>query len=435
MKEDLLQFIWKFKYFNSDGLKTTSGDDVAIIHSGTHNFDQGPDFLNAKIKINKTIWAGNVEVHLFSKQWEQHKHQFDERYKNVVLHVVWQHDRDIKDCEGNTLPTIELHDKVSRILLERYEMLMGMEQQHSQFFIPCQNLLEGMDDFRWNVWKNRLATDRLQYKTKNVFQIFQQTGNNWEETMWLLVAKNFGGRMNGQLFQRVAETVPQKILAKHRNQLIAIEAILFGQAGMLSSKFKDPYPELLQNEYQFYKKKYHFQKVDGSACFSRMRPANFPTIRLAQLAALVCKSSHLFSKTMDFHSAKDVIDCFKVSTNDFWMYHYKLDDQPSSGAKEKSLGTQTIENIIINSVCPMLFAYGMYHKDEKLKEKAVEWLEHISPEKNSITNGFERLGVQNKNAFDSQALIHLKNFYCDERRCLECGVGNLVLGRSCREKK
>lgn len=429
MKEDLLQFIWKFKYFNSEGLKTTENEDICILQPGIQNFDQGPDFLNAKIQINNTIWVGNIEVHLFSKQWEQHRHQFDEQYKNVILHVVWKYDGNIRDCNGNMPPTLELHDRVSKILLDKYRLLMEKEQQQSGFFIPCENLLSGVDNFRWNAWKSRLATERLENKTGGIFNMMKQTGDNWEETMWRMVAKNFGGKMNGQLFQKVAETVPQKILARHRNQIIAIEAILFGQAGLLEGEFSDPYPQLLKKEFQFYKNKYHFEKVDGSICFARMRPANFPTIRLAQLAALVCVSSHLFSKLKEILSAKEAIECFRVNLNAYWLYHYKLDDAPGEYAKEKALGVQMIENIMINTVCPMLFAYGIYHKDEALKNKAMDWLENISPEKNSITNGFKRLGVENKSAFDSQALIQLKNFYCDKRRCLECGIGNLILRR------
>lgn len=430
MKEDLLQFIWKFRYFNCEGLKTTDGDDVQVIHPGTHNFDQGPDFLNAKIQIGNTLWVGNVEIHFFSKQWDQHHHQFDENYKNVILHVVWKHEGDISDCEGNVLPTLELYDKVSKLLLERYRRLMEKDQQRNGFFIPCETLLEGVDEFRWNTWKSRLATERLEYKTKKVLDVLKQTGNNWEEAMWRLVAANFGGRMNGQLFQRIAETVPQRILARHRNQLISIEAIFFGQAGLLEDSFTDPYPEMLRREFKFYQKKYQLEKVDGNACFARMRPANFPTIRLAQLSVLVCNSYHLFSKLMEFESAEEVMNCLHAAPNDFWLYHFKLDDMAGDHPKEKLLGKQMTESIMINTVCPMLFAYGMFHHDETQKEKAVEWLEKLTPEKNSITKGFEVIGVKNQSAFDSQALIQLKNYYCDQRRCLECGIGSAILGRS-----
>lgn len=430
MKEDLLQFIWKFKYFNFDSLKTIDGDDLQIIHQGIHNFDQGPDFLNAKIKINNTVWVGNVEIHIFSRHWDQHRHQLDEQYKNVILHVVWQHDGEISDCNGNTLPTLELHDRVSKLLLERYRRLMEKGQHRNGFFIPCEKLLEDVDEFRWDTWKSRLATERLEHKTTKVFETLGQTGNSWEEAMWRLVAANFGGKMNSQLFQRVAETVPQPMLARHRNQSITVEAILFGQAGLLVGPFIDPYPKMLQKEYQFYKKKYQLVETDGTACFGRIRPANFPTIRLAQLASLVCNSSHLFSKLKEFEAAAEVMECLKAEPNDFWMYHYKLDDEPGDHPKVKPLGKQMIENIMINTVCPMLFAYGMFHHDDKQKEKAVEWMEKLSPEWNLITKGFERLGVQNRSAFDSQALIQLKNYYCDQRRCLECGIGNAILGRS-----
>ncbi len=430
MKEDLLQFIWKFKYFNSDRLITIDGDEVRIIHQGTHNFDQGPDFLNAKIQINDTVWAGNVEIHLYSKQWDQHRHQIDERYKNVILHVVWKHDGDTLDCNGNKLPTIELHDRVSKLLLEKYRTMMEKEQGQKGFFIPCENLLHVVDDLRWSTWKSRLVAERLENKTEKVFRVLEHAGNNWEEAMWRLVAANFGGKMNGQLFQGIAETVPQRIIGRHRNQIVTVEAILFGQAGLLEGSFGDPYPKMLQKEYRFYQKKYQLQKTDGTVCFARMRPANFPTVRLAQLASLVCSSSHLFSKLMEFESVAEVVDCLKAVPNDYWLYHFRQDDEASELPKEKPLGKQMIENVMINTVCPILFAYGIFHKDEKQKEKAMDWLENLSAEKNVITKGFERLGVKNKSAFDSQALIQLKNFYCDKRRCLECGIGNTILGRN-----
>lgn len=433
MKEDLLQFIWKFKYFNLNELTGFHGEKIEIVHAGIQNFNQGPDFLNAKIKINGTLWVGNVELHIFSRQWEQHNHHQDKNYGNVILHVVWKHDGEVKDIKGNILPTLELQSRVSGTLLKKYRSLMEREQQGEMNFIPCENHLSKMeiDDLRLTAWKSRLVAERLETKTSRVFDILEKTSYHWDETMWRMIAANFGGNINGQFFQQIAQTVPQKILARHKNQLITIEAILFGQAGLLEGDFDDPYPKLLQREYSFYHQKYKFTKAEGSVMFGRMRPANFPTVRLAQLAALVYKSSHLFSQVKDIKEVKEVKEMLQVEPNDFWLYHYKLNEtEGETVLRKKVLGNQTVENIIINTVCPILFAYGIYNNDTEQKEKAIRWLEGLKPEKNHITNGFVRLGIKNKNAFDSQALIQLKKFYCDNKRCLECSIGNLILGQS-----
>lgn len=426
MKEDLLQFIWKFRYFNSHSLKSVDGSDLLIIHPGTQNFDQGPDFLNAQIEINGTLWVGNVELHLFSKQWDQHHHQHDENYKNVILHVVWHHDGDIKDINGTILPTLELEKRVSKILLNKYQALMEKEQKGNAVFIPCENHLGSVSELVIASWKSRLVAERLTEKTKKIFEVLKQTEFHWEETLWRLVAQNFGGKVNGMIFHKIAETIPQNLLARHKNQLIAIESMLFGQAHLLDGEFAGDYPKMLQREYQFYQKKYHLTDVDGNVLFLRMRPANFPTIRLAQLAALILKSVHLFAKIKECNNLVDLKELLKVEPNDYWLYHYKFDDE-GAAFRRKALGKQMIENIIINTFAPMMFAYGLFQKEETYKEKAIQWLEEITPEKNSITQGFERIGIANKSAFDSQALIQLKNYYCNETRCLQCAIGNAIL--------
>lgn len=430
MKEDLLQFIWKFKYFNFHELKSVRGEEIEIVHPGVQNFNQGPDFLNAKIRINGTLWAGNIEMHIFSRQWEQHKHHLDENYGNVILHVVWHHDGDVKDIKGNILPTLELDTRISKTLINRYRALLEKEQSGLLNFIPCENQLAvaDLDDFKMMAWKSRLVAERLEDKTSRIFEILERTQFHWDETMWRMVAANFGGNVNGQAFLQIAESVPQKMLAKHKEQLITIEAILFGQAGLLEGSFHNPYPKLLQREYNFYRKKYKLIQPDTTVMFGRMRPANFPTIRLAQLAALIRNSSHLFSKVKDFQQLSDVKEVLQAEPNDFWLYHYKLDDEEQSqNHKKKTLGNQMIENIIINTVCPILFAYGMHHDDIAQREKAIGWLEGLRPEKNKITVGFERLNVKNGSAFDSQALIQLMKSYCHNKRCLDCSIGNMIL--------
>lgn len=417
MTERLLQFIWQFQYFNRNQLAVSSGDLVQVIFPGNINSNQGPDFSNAKIKIGKTIWAGSVEVHLKTSDWKKHNHQHDKNYKNVILHIVWENDETKMD---NPAPVLELKDRVSKILLSRYEDLMN-----SKGFISCGKNITTVKDIIWKAWKERLVAERLLRKSKTVDLYLVQNKFHWEETFWWLLARNFGFLVNAEAFEQIARSISVNVLAKHKNQIHQVEALLFGQAGLLEEKFSEDYPKLLQREYQFLKKKYRLNNIHQPVHFLRMRPGNFPSIRLAQLAVLITESSHLFSRIKDASTAADIKKWFQVTANDYWHYHYRFDE--ISAFKKKRLGDAMINNIIINSICPVLFAWGTYHQDDNYKIKALRWLEEVSPEKNSITKGFQLLKTENKNACDSQALIELKNEYCVKKRCLECAVGNSIL--------
>ncbi len=420
MREEILQYIWKFQCYNHSDLQCTNGERLSIILPGVHNANQGPDFIEAKIRINDTVWAGNVELHINSSQWNLHKHSADINYNNIILHVVWNHDVEIKDANGNDLPTLELKNRVSKLLLEKYEQLM-----QSANFIPCEKMEINVSGLALTAWKQRLAAERLLLKSENIFKILQQTNYHWEETFWWMIAANFGLKVKCEMFRKIAQSLPQHLLAKHKNSIIQIEALLFGQSGLLEKDFVEKYPAMLKKEYEFYRKKYKLQPADGELFFLRMRPANFPTIRLAQLAMLIHHSEHLFSKIKETGSVNELKTMFTAEANDYWHYHYIFDEE--SDFKIKRLGKQMIENILINTIVPIVFCYGLHHDDEFYKEKAIKWLEEISPEKNSITKGFEQLGYSNKNAFDSQAFIQLKNHYCNDKLCLECAIGNSLL--------
>jgi Protein of unknown function (DUF2851) len=416
MKERLLQYIWQFQYFNKSELTTAEGETLQIINAGTYNTNQGPDFTDAQIKIGDTIWAGSIELHINSAGWKNHKHTGDKNYNNVILHVVWQHDASI------ALPfsTLILEDKVSKLLLKKYDELMVANS-----FIPCEKMIHQVNEITWLSWKERLLVERLQNKSAIVFEYLKQNNNHWEETFWWMIAKNFGIKVNSSAFEKIAQSIPINILAKSKNQIHQIESLLLGQAGLLQGEFAEDYPKLLQREYQFYQSKYKLQAVQVPLFFLRMRPANFPTVRLAQLAMLVHTSLHLFAKIKESASLKEIKALLNVTANDYWHYHYVLDEP--TAFKKKNLGTQMIENILINTVAPILFAYGQYHKENNYKDKALQWLLEITNEKNVITKGFTALGIENKNAFDSQALIQLKNEYCSKKRCLDCAVGNALL--------
>lgn len=422
MKEDILQYIWKFQYFNKSELTCTDGRTIFIYHPGNHNTHQGPDFSQAKIKIDDTIWAGNIEVHIQSSHWNLHQHTADVNYDNIILHVVWQHDVEIKDVSGNNLPTLELQNRVSKILLEKYGQMM-----RQPVFIACENQLNEVNELTLNHWKQRLVVERLITKSSAVLQDLKEANGHWEEVFWWNIAANFGLKINSAAFKQMAQSLPLSILSKHKHNLLQLESLLFGQAGLLNQEFGDKYALMLQKEYLFYQKKYGLKQVAGELFFLRMRPANFPTIRLAQLAKLIYESEHLFSKLKETDSVKDVLKMFDLVANDYWHYHYLFDKETEF--KEKRLGKQMMDNIIINTVVPVLFAYGL-HKDENVfKEKAISWLEDLSPEKNTITNGFTNLKFENKNAFDSQAFIQLKNEYCQYKLCLRCSIGNSILKR------
>jgi hypothetical protein len=416
MTERLLQYIWQFQYFNYSDLHTEEGEALQIIHPGSLNSNQGPDFSDAKIKIDTTVWAGSIELHINTSDWKNHKHSNDKNYKNVVLHVVWQHDINLNlPCS-----TLVLEDKVPKLLLSKYDELMNAD-----CFIACEKHIQQINSLTWQSWKERLLIERLEQRTQLIFDHLQKNKNHWEETCWWLLARNFGVKLNSVAFEKIAQSVSVNILAKHKGQIHQVEALLFGQAGLLDEVFAEDYPTLLQKEYLFLKKKYNLQKVEASMIFLRMRPSNFPTVRLAQLAMLVHKSLHLFSKIKESGDIKSIKQLLEVTANDYWHYHYIFDE--TSAFKKKKLGEQMIDNTLINTVVPVLFAYGHYHGENSFKDKALQWLEEIKAEKNSITNGFTSLQIENKTAFDSQALIQLKNEYCNKKRCLDCSIGNKLI--------
>lgn len=415
MTERLLQFIWQFQYFNRTELAAINGDEIQIIAPGFFNRDQGPDFSNAKIKIGNTTWAGTVELHVNTSDWNKHFHGHDRNYTNVILHVVWKH-----DDSPNTIPVLELQPLVSNHLLDKYEVLM-----QSQGFIACEKMTGNVKAITWQSWKERLVAERLLRKSAIAKELLSENNHHWEESFWWLLARNFGMKVNAAAFEEIARSVPVTILAKHKQQIHQIEALLFGQAGLLNTDFEEEYPKLLQREYRFLANKYKLTPIHQPVHFLRMRPGNFPTVRLAQLAMLVKQSAHLFSKIKETEDLKTMKMCFAATANDYWHYHYRFDEPGSY--KEKTIGAATVENILINTVIPFLFAYGSFYNEQTYKDKALQWLEELKAEANSITNGFAGLGIENKNAFDSQALIELKNEYCTKKRCLECSIGNALL--------
>lgn len=416
MTEQLLQFIWQFQYYNKSNLKTTAEEDLQILQVGTHNTNQGPDFLNAKIKCGDTTLVGSIELHLNASEWNVHNHSKDKNYNNVILHVVWHEDKNL----SLNFPVVELKSRVSNLLLEKYEALM-----HEKIFIPCELHIQSIQEITFIAWKERLIIERMQEKAMYVEKILKANNHHWEEVFWQILSRNFGMKINCDAFETMAKKLPLIMLAKHKNQLLQLEALLMGQCGLLENSFEDDYAIMLQKEYRFLKQKYALNATHIPIHFLRMRPANFPTLRLSQLAALVHQSNHLFSKIKDANALKEVEKMLNVTANDYWHYHYTFDE--ATAFKKKNVGKQMIQNIIVNTILPVLYAYGWYNNNEQYKQKALEWAAKLLPEKNNITTGFTKLGIANKSAYDSQALIQLKNKYCNVKRCLECAVGNKTL--------
>jgi len=417
--EDLLQFIWQHQFLEKiDELQTIEGESVQVIHSGRLNIDGGPDFLNAQIQIGSTKWAGNVELHLKSSDWMKHKHDDNPAYNKLILHVVYEHDTFVE----LNFPTLEIKNHIRPTLLERYEELMRIDKE-----IPCQSLLKDIGKLRKTHMLERVLIERLERKTQDVKTLLAQTNQHWEEVFYILVARNFGLKINQEPFQKIAENTPSKLFAKHKNNLRQIEAILFGQAGFLQQEHNDAYFIELLKEYSFLQKLYSLKNIPLHRInFLRLRPANFPTIRLAQFSKLLHQSSHLLSKVLETSELKKVITFFDVEASEYWDNHYtfgKVSDQ----IIKKKLGKNFIELLMINTVIPLLFIYGKEKGENQFCNRAMSWLEELKPEKNSITKTMHSIGFELENAKDSQALLELKTNYCDSKQCLQCRIGYAIM--------
>lgn len=420
MTERLLQYLWQFQYYNRQSSILDNGDPFQVIHPGRFNTNQGPDFLEAKIRIEETLWVGHVEVHVKTSDWFKHAHQFDRNYDNVVLHVVWENDMPERDTR---IPVFSMQSKVPMLLLEQYEYWMN-----SASFIACGSQIRDVSRIIWISWRERLLAERMQRKSAMVFSFLLQTNQHWEETFWWLLARNFGAALNFEPFEAMAKTLPVTLLARYKNQLPVLEALLFGQCGLLEGDFEEEYPVRLQREYLHVKTKYQLEPVRQSVHFLRTRPVNFPTVRLAQLARLLYRSNHLFAFIKETEQLSDIKKWLTVTASEFWDEHYTFNK--SSTYRPKKLGNQMIDTLIINTVIPVLFAYGLLHNEEQYKNRALNWLDELEPESNAITSCFTDLGIVNKSAFDSQALLELKTHYCEPRKCLDCSMGNALLKRS-----
>ncbi len=416
MNEDFLLYIWRYQLYDTD-LQTTQGEEIVVKNPGIRNRDSGPDFSGGVVRIGDTLWAGNIEIHVRSSDWLAHGHQNNEAYRNVILHVVYQHDRDITDKNGLSLPTLELAGKFDEHLFEKYQYFL-----HNKNRIPCSEDIHLIDPITKTSWLERLLAERLERKAKAVEEILTRNKNDWETTFYQVLAGNFGFKVNNQPFAMLAAGLPLQILLKHRDSNFQIEALLTGQAGLLGKTFADDYPVRLKKEYDFLKKKYGLVPMEPHLWkFMRLRPVNFPTIRLSQFAALITLHENLFASLVHCQSIGDVIDFFNIKASSYWDNHFTFDN-PSPGSPKK-LGISAIRILIINTVVQFLYLYGILRGKQSYRDRAIGFLLELPAEKNAIIREWEKLSFKAENALESQALLELKSRYCNLKRCLDCAIG------------
>ncbi|WP_455640849.1 DUF2851 family protein [Parabacteroides sp.] len=419
--ERLLHYVWKYKLYPTATLRTTDGRAVAVIDPGMPNTDAGPDFFNAKIKIDDTLWAGGVEIHTKASDWLVHHHDKDKAYDAVVLHVVEVSDCMVCRTNGEEIPQLVL--SVPESVKQNIDWLL-----YRDVSLPCLGQIPEIEPLHITSWLAALLGERLERKTDDIFRLLDQYAADWNEVFYITLTRNFGFGVNNDIFERLAKSLPFKYIQKQRGSHSQVEALLFGQAGMLSEKIDCHYYRLLQREYQFLQHKFGLVPLDDSQFKSlRTRPINFPHLKLAQLASVWVQYDTLFSVILEAGSVGQIKQCFRVRPSDYWETHYHF--RYASAPKDKVIGESSLCVLLINTVVPVMFAYGVKNKRPEYCDRAIRILETLPPEKNSIVAGFSRAGINVCHAADSQALIQLKREYCEKKKCLYCRIGFRLLKR------
>lgn len=420
VSEQLLHFIWRFRLFENEALLLHSGEVLEVISPGNYHQDSGPDFQNARIRIDDTLWAGNVEIHLCSSDWFRHHHETDAAYNNIVLHVVLDHDAEVLDMNNRQVGVLELRQLISPELFQRWKLL-----SESMFAIPCASL--GRPDvMTMRNWIDRLVAERMEMKADRVNLLLKLNKNHWQETMYCFLFRSMGMQTNAIPFEMLARSIPYSIIQQYRQSVFQLEALLFGQSGLLHEEHSDEYPRMLWEEYLFLKKKHKLKQLDGHLWkFLRMRPLNFPSVRIAQLAYLLNVkeiSPHFFRETK---TVKEWNSWLNVGVSPYWEEHFVFDKRCNT--QKKVLGKSASQNVLINAIIPFLFVYATHQGDDLLKERVMDFMYKLSAEKNGIVNEWIALGIQPGSAAESQGLIQLKLEYCDKKRCLSCALGHRIL--------
>ena len=413
--EQLLHYVWKHKLFPLKPLLTAEGESIEIIDPGQANYNAGPDFFNAKIKIGGVVWVGNIEIHQQSSEWERHGHHLDSNYDSVILHVASEIDASVRRSDGETIPQLELH--CPGYLSDNYRQLIEADR-----YPACYRLIPALPKLLLHSWLSRLQTERFEQKTDKIMQLLGRHRKDWEHVFFIILARNFGFGTNSDAFEFWAETIPLQAVNKHRDSLFQIEAFFFGQAGLLQEVPADEYTDKLMKEYTYLSHKFGLRPSANSRWkLLRMRPDNFPHVRIAQLASFYYRSQGLLSALMEAQSLKSLRDMLRCGTSEYWLTHYVFGE--ASPPHPKTLSNQTIDLLVINTVIPFLYAYGKYKTDNILIQRANGLLEEMRPENNFIVRIWKECGLEAAHAGDSQALIQLKKNYCDIKKCLYCRIG------------
>ena len=420
--EQLLHYVWKHKIFPLKELKTTTGQQVEVIDTGLANTDAGPDFFNAKLKLDGVLWIGNIEIHERSSDWFKHGHHADAGYNSVILHIASEIDTEISRSNGERIPQIQLI--CPEAVRTNYKELLETDS-----YPPCYRIIPSLPPFTAHSWMTALQMERFEQKATLLNERLKRCQGNWEDAFFITLARNFGFGLNGDAFETWAHRLPLRAVDKHRNDLFQIEAIFFGQAGILEDSDGDGYYLRLKKEYTYLQHKFGLIPMDASLWrFLRLRPANFPHIRIAQLACLYHRAYGLLSRIMETETLQGVRDILKGGTSEYWLTHYTFGG--SSPSRPKTLSNTSLDLLIINTVVTFLYAYGLHKGNRVLCARAGSFLEELKAENNYITRMWEQCGMKASNAADSQALIQLKKEYCDKKKCLYCRIGYEYLKRS-----
>ncbi len=421
MKEEFLHYIWKFQKFSSPNFSTTGSEELLVLSPGQHNQNSGPDFFNAKINLNGQVWAGNVEIHLKSSDWYAHFHERDTAYENVILHVVWEHDAEIFRKDATIIPTLEIRNLVSKETLSGYYKLFSKEQK----WINCEGEFATIDDFILENWLENLYIERLQKKSELLLTELKASQNHWEALLFQMLSKNFGLIVNGEAFFSMAKSIDFSVVKKCAQSQFDLESLFFGQAGLLEEKKEDGYFELLENNYNYLRHKFNLSnEAVARTKFFRLRPPNFPTLRLSQLAVLYSESQNLFSEIISIKKLDGFYSLFKKAASEYWDTHYNFG--LSTLEKRKQLSKNFIDLLVINTLIPIKFCYAAQLGKDNTDE-LFTLASEIASEENSIISKYNMLRRVSKNSFHSQALLQLKNEYCDKNKCLQCAIGNALL--------
>ncbi len=432
MKEEFLHFLWKYGLFDKEKLLDSEGNRIIIINPGGYNRDAGPDFFNARIEVAGTIWAGNVEIHHRSSHFNMHGHQNDPVFDNVILHVVAENDRQVFNSKGEALLTAEI--KYDRLIYDKYVSLVN-----NPYIIACQDDIANFDSMLMRNWVEALVVERLEQKSEMIQGILTGTGNDWEETFYRLLSRYFGFRVNTEPFEMLARSIPLRIIKKHADNRFQIESLLYGTSGMLQEglfrdALEDSYYRDLIREYRMLSSKYSLKPLDGWIWkFARLRPSNFPTVRISQLAGILSVPGGLFSQVLETENISQLKKLFEITASSYWDGHYTFGSVKEGNAKRT--GSQATDIILINSVLPLLFTYGRSRGLPGYSERALSFLDQIRTEENSVTREWSYIGIKAESALVSQALLQLRDKYCRKRRCLHCRIGFNLISRGVKLKE